>query len=333
MPSIVTHYLFSEDVKNTLPNNIQQKLIQSNELYHIFAQSFDNLFYYNLLNWKRGKKIRKFGNTAQREKINDYFKNIILSIKELKMEQNADALAYLYGSLTHYILDSICHPFIIYQAGWIDEDNPNYEYRGNHEKIEVSIDAIYWQEKKKRPLYKDNLSNLLLPKLDFTKDLINLIGLTYKKTFQKEDMGKIYESSVKQGHFILKYFVTDHFGIKKCLYKVFDFIFQKNFLKYQYLSFYQRKLNNEYLNRNHEEWCNPVNNKIRSIESFDELYQKALKQCINIFHLTDKVLQNKLDLKTYLKLLEDKSYTTGLNWRETSKMRFFKKNNHESLPQ
>ena len=91
MPSIVTHYLFSEEVKNSLPNNFQQKLTHSNNLYHIFAQSFDNLFYYNLLNLKSGKKIRNFGNTAQREKINEYFKNIILSLKELKMEQNQDA--------------------------------------------------------------------------------------------------------------------------------------------------------------------------------------------------------------------------------------------------
>ena len=64
MPSIVTHYLFSEDVKNSLSNNIAQKLNQANDIYHIFAQSFDNLFYYNLLNFKSGKKVRKFGNTA-----------------------------------------------------------------------------------------------------------------------------------------------------------------------------------------------------------------------------------------------------------------------------
>ncbi len=333
MPSIVTHYLFSEEVKNSLPNNIQQKLTHSNNLYHIFAQSFDNLFYYNLLNLKSGKKIRNFGNTAQREKINEYFKNIILSLKELKMEQNQDALAYLYGSLTHYVLDSICHPFIIYQAGWIDNENPNYEYRGNHEKIEVSIDAIYWQEKNNRPLYKESLTNLLLPNINFSKDLMNLIGLTYNKTFQMENMGKIYETCVKQGNMIIKFFVTDHFGIKKILYKIFDAIFQKNFLKYQYLSFYQKKKQEEYLNRNHDEWCNPVNNKLRSIESFDDLYQKALKECLNLFYLTDQVLQNKLDLDTYLQFLGDKSYTTGLDWKEPSKMRFFKKNSHGSPQQ
>lgn len=333
MPSIVTHYLFSEDVKNSLSNNIAQKLNQANNIYHIFAQSFDNLFYYNLLNFKSGKKVRKFGNTAQREHINDYFKNMILSIKELKMEQNPEALAYLYGSLTHYLLDSTCHPFIIFQAGWIDEENPNYEYRGNHEKIEVTIDAIYWQEKKKRPLYKESLSNLLLPHIKFSKDLINLIGLTYEKTFQKKDMGKIYETSLKQGHYIIKFFVTDHYGIKKTLYKIFDFIFQKNYIKYQNLSFYQKSLNKEYLNRTHNEWCNPVNNKLRSFESFDDLYQKALQQCIALFQLTEKVLQDELSLETYLEYLKDKSYTTGLDWHDSSKIRFFKKNNHESLPQ
>lgn len=55
MPSIVTHYLFSEDVLTKAPQELQNKILKSHKLYNIFAQSFDNLFYYNLLNFKREK--------------------------------------------------------------------------------------------------------------------------------------------------------------------------------------------------------------------------------------------------------------------------------------
>lgn len=33
------------------------------------------------------------------------------------MNQNPQVLAYLYGSLCHYVLDSTIHPFIYYYGG------------------------------------------------------------------------------------------------------------------------------------------------------------------------------------------------------------------------
>ena len=44
MPSIVTHHIFAKEVKKQLPKNIQSKI--NNDIFYIFAQSFDNLFYY-----------------------------------------------------------------------------------------------------------------------------------------------------------------------------------------------------------------------------------------------------------------------------------------------
>lgn len=324
MPSIVTHYLFSEDVLNNAPQEIKKKLNSKLDTYHIFAQSFDNLFYYNLLTPKKGKEIRQFGNKAQRIKVQEYFKNIILEIKKKKLENNSEILAYLYGSLTHYILDSNCHPFIIFYAGWLDETNPNLKYRGNHEKIETNIDSILLHEKQKRQLYKTNMSNLLLPKISFSKTLKEVINNVCEITFNKKNIGDIYEKSTKQGHFILKYFVTDHHGLKKASYKIFDTIFYKNKIKYQNLSFYIKHPNIDYLNRKHELWCNPVNNNLKSNESFDDLYQKSLKEAENIFKITKKILENQINLQDYLNELGNKSYTTGLDCNQKENYQFFK---------
>ena len=84
MPSIVTHYLFSEDVYEKSSKDIHEILKNQKQIYHIFAQSFDNLFYYNLLLPKKGKEIRKLGNTAQRIHIDTYFKNIIFTSTSFK---------------------------------------------------------------------------------------------------------------------------------------------------------------------------------------------------------------------------------------------------------
>lgn len=329
MPSIVTHYLFSEDVLKSTKKNIQETILKSHELYNIFAQSFDNLFYYNLLSLKKGKEIRRFGNLAQRSHTNEYFKNMIDTIKEEKQTKNPDALAYLYGSLTHYILDSFCHPFIIYHAGWMDDEKPNYQYRGNHEKLEVNIDAVLYQEKRNKKLYRESLGNILLPKINFSKELKTVIDKTYQKTFQKENIGTIYEKSTQQGHNILKYFVTDHYGIKKTAYKIFDFTFKKNKTKYQNLSFYIKDPQDNFLNRNHQIWYNPTDKQISSNESFDDLYKKALKEAIYIFNLTDKVINNDISMEIYLKELGNKSYTTGLDCSQKEYFQYFKNENLE----
>jgi hypothetical protein len=324
MPSIVTHHLFCEDIRLKTKKEIQEQLNASLNIYHIFAQSFDNLFYYNLLSFKKGKAIRQFGNLAQRKYSQTYFKNIILEIKDKKQEHNTEILAYLYGSLTHYILDSNCHPFIIYHAGWIDEENKNYQYRGNHEQIEVTIDAILYEEQRKSPLYLAKLGDTLLPKVKFSLPLKQIINNTFQKTFSKNNMGSIYETSTKQGHYILKYLVTDRYGIKKKSYKIFDTIFKKNKTKYQHLSFHIKNPDITVLNRKHNLWYNPVNNTIKSTESFDDLYNKALKEALLIFDLTDKVLKNKITLNDYLNVLKNKSYTTGLDCNLKEKYQYFK---------
>lgn len=326
MPSIVTHYLFSEDVYNQTEKTIQKNLKQAKQIYNICAQSFDNLFYYNFLSLKSGNTIRQLGLDAQREKCSDYFKNMILTIKECQAEDNPEALAYLYGSLTHYILDRNCHPFVIYYAGWIDKLNKqNKIYRGLHEKIEVGIDAIYWKEKRNINLYQDSLGNILLPKQLLSSQLKEILDQTYEKTFDISNMGSIYEQSINQGHTIIKYFITDHFGIKKLAYTLFDLIFYKNTRKYQNLSFYIKQIDTSILNRNHEEWCNPTDDNLKSTESFDDLYQKSIEEALKIFHLVHQVIHNNLDLNSFLNILEDRSYVTGLDWKENRTIQYFDK--------
>lgn len=142
-------------------------------------------------------------------------------------------------------------------------------------------------------------------------------------------MGTIYEKSTQQGHTILKYFVTDHFGIKKAAYSLFDAIFSKNKTKYQYLSFYIKNPNKNYLNRNHNIWYNPTNKSIKSQDSFDELYQKSLKETLYIFNLTNKVMNNTITLENYLKKLGNRSYATGLDCNLKENFKYFKNHNLE----
>ena len=115
MPSIYTHNYFAKDVEKKLvkTNNLK---IKDNRYMLIFAQSFDNLFYYNVLSLKKGAKIRNLGHYAHTHNILDYFVNLISYIKENKLYDDPN-LGYLYGSVCHYALDSTAHPYVHYFSG------------------------------------------------------------------------------------------------------------------------------------------------------------------------------------------------------------------------
>lgn len=318
MPSIVTHHLFAKEVYDNIPNHIKEKI--SYPHYSIFAQSFDNLFYYNFLTPWQGKDIRKFGETAQKEKVNKYFENIIQEITTNHLENNKEVLAYLYGSICHYVLDYHCHPFVIYHTGI---SSLNKKYRGLHEKMEVNLDAYMYKEKTGLDLYKEKLANTLLPKEKFSNTLIHTLDEVFKKTFQKENIGTIYEQSTHTGNFLLKYGVTDRIGLKKLLYKLKDLLSKSN-RKYQYLSFHVTKIIQEYTNEMHDTWNNPAQKNLTSNKSFKELYDDAKKEAIEIIKEIDTYLKTKRDFQKLLETIGNNSYTTGLDCEKPYTLKYFK---------
>ena len=316
MPSVVTHHYFAKDILKKVNEKTRQTLENSFSIFLIFAQSFDNLFYYKLLTPWLGKKERTLGYEAQKMKVNLYFENII---NEIEKNPNSDNLAYLYGSYCHYILDSTCHPFVIYQSG--DEDQ-NKKYNGLHEKIEVNIDAQIYKKKTGKNLKDVQIANMLLPKEKFSEELKETLTHTFKNTFQIDNMGSVYEKSVAMGNFLLKFAVTDRTGIKKTLYKLRDFIC--NHKKYQYLSFHVTKLIPEYLNETKQPWIYPVDNTLVHNESFQELYEQALTKTLNLITLTEKYLKKQITKKELLAHVGNNSYVTGIDCNKNQTMKYFK---------
>lgn len=319
MPSIVTHHYFAKQVLNNLPEKVKNNICE--EYYYIFAQSFDNLFYYKFFTPWKGKKIRELGTLAQKTNVNKYFENILNTIEENNLENNQDILAYLYGSICHYSLDSITHPLIIYQSGDV---TINMKYRGQHEKIETNIDAYIYQKYEKKALKDAKLANQLLPKISFSNELKNIITTVFKKTFSFSNMGPIYEKSTHTGNFILKYFVTDKSGIKKKIYKLKDIINKNSHRKYANLSFHINKSETSYLNQKHQPWHNPVTNK-ESTQSFEDLYDLAIEDATNkIIAISSYLKAKEIDKKELLKLIGNSSYATGIDCQKNQIQKYFK---------
>lgn len=284
------------------------------DLFKLFGKSFDILFFIN----------HKLGNYAHNNKVNLYFKNIILYIKGNNLENNSDVLAYLYGSVCHYVLDSIVHPYVFYKTGnYVYKDKSTYKYKDGHGNLEYMIDAIMYQSRNNKEIYKVNLAKYIFPKLKFKKELNDIIDYAYKNTFNVENYSKTIYKGYRNYRLCLKYFMRSRFGVKKLLYKVVDFT-RLIHIDLASNCYYTPKLNNNVLNLEHQKWCYPANKNKSYHYSFYDLYDIAILRANKLITLIDNfLLTENGDIKSLLKEIGDLSYTTGVSLSSKQGMKYF----------
>lgn len=138
MPSIYAHYKFGKDVMEKLPQEIKEEIYQNTPLYKIGLHGPDILFYFKGL---RPNKVNQLGFRMHKESGKKFFKRAKSVWNE--REQLVPDLAYLYGFVCHFILDSTSHPYIekkIKRSGI------------SHTEIEVEFDRMLIEKEGKDPL-------------------------------------------------------------------------------------------------------------------------------------------------------------------------------------
>ena len=323
MPAIITHDIFARRVYDKVIDDYPF-LKDSRHLYQIFSQSHDYLFYYKTPNRKKTKHINHLGHVGHWYKTQDYLINLILGIQENKLENNSDAMAYLFGSITHYVLDSTCHPFIFYKTGTYYANRPEtFKYAGEHGHMERDLDAYYYLQTFKKEYKYCNVARDIIGKPYFSPELIDLISNTYKKTYEEENIGLIYKKSINIARRLYAMFINDRFGIKRSFYKVFDKI-----TKYRkgYIASYSTHIddiNLKFLNLEHKEWNHPCYKDMKYTYSFDNLLDLSEEKCIKIYKEITKYFNNKISLDKLKESIPNISYSTGLDVEDETKMKYF----------
>lgn len=324
MPSLITHHVFAlnvlDKIKNNTPINIEENL----ELYLTFAQSHDYLFHYYSFNIKKAKKIRDLGHKAHKTKTQDYLLNIIKTIKKFHLENYSPAIAHLYGSITHYVLDSTCHPFIFYKTGtYKKRKKETYKFKGQHTHMEKDLDSYYFKKHFNKEFKTCNVSKDIIKKPKLSDELITLLNIVYKDTYNENYIGLFYKQSIKKAKLFYNIIVNDKFGIKRLFYKFLDTIINH---RLDYISSYSTHITNpnlNYLNLEHQEWNHPCNKKEKYNYSFDDLMNISLRKTIKIINKVNDVLYNNKDISTLIEVIPNISYSTGLPIEENRTMKFF----------
>ena len=315
MAGIITHTYFVLDLYDKLSIKSKELIIDKKEFLKFFAQSNNVLAYYNCKDSKKKNKIRNFNNTFHTNKTYEFFSNLINYIKYNQFYYNPEVMAYLYGMLSHYVLDSTINPFIIYKSGSLNNSL--------HTEIESYLDNYLYTIREGMNPHKLKCYNLCFNIDYFSNELIEVMDFTYKETFGISNFHKYYFSCCMNAKKFYKRYRYDPVGIKKKFYSIIDYVLPDSYIKKAPLSYHLNKKDKTvFFNLEHKKWYNPTDKRTKSCESILELYTKALSDATKIIQEINQYFyyDKKVNLK---KVIGNLNYYTGKDCSKEKELKYF----------
>jgi hypothetical protein len=271
MPAVTTHIECAKDIYDSLPLG-KQIVINNKNMFFLGAQGPDLFYFYKL---GVPSRLNQIGNYLH----NNQIYNVIKYMDEyVKRSGNYNLLNYYYGYLCHYALDSEVHPLVFQRSRYGNlGDEPELVI---HYRIEAFIDK-----------YMLNKKNRTIKSFDAHK----LIQISKE---EREQLAKMYVSLFKD---VLGLTVEQEKIEKSCRDMVRALIILKPNSKIKYnaiqnyetlsgkdhtissLMLYNDFDNVDYvLNNDRHEFVNIDDDSLVYNDSFDDLYEKAIKKAVKL---------------------------------------------------
>ena len=319
MPRAISHYLFAMDCLDELDINTK-KIINDNFYMYLLGCQGPNFFnYYNDFSFFNNKNISQINSLIHNKKINLFLRNMIMYSKNkesLKYIFNDDnfsniCISYIYGYLTHYVLDKESHPYIYSLQKNL---RSKYKYRSSialHKSLETHIDSLLLLKFKKLKPYefKDYLNiNLSSHELIILSDMYSyLINSVYEKNISSNDVKKSFNTFKKVENKIN----SSPKLLSKLYLSVKNKTSKKSFINNEIYSNYKYCVN-DLLNENHNKWVDPFSKKEYNF-SYLDIYKNSLYVYIDLVNYLNLYLDNEISLYTLLVKLDNKSFLTNQN--------------------
>lgn len=291
MPSYVTHSLLADGVGQCLKNDFCFDL----ECFRTFSLGPDLMMPTNYNVFHRNHT----------ENVDMFFYEQLVYIKKNMLHENVDVLMFLYGQITHYVLDSVMHPYIYYITEKVN-DKGNVPF---HALFEMWLDDYL----AKKHNIKDR-DNYVFKGNVTSKELVKYIDATYRKVYKSNTVSKSYKAGIKILSWFEKTIRKDKSGKKKKLYRD---------LGVGDLTIDDHNITN-YLNNEHNDWLHPVTGHKKN-DSLDELYSLALIRSMDLICLVNSYLYDKVSISYVMRHFDNLSYDTGIDCKDKRKMKYFKR--------
>lgn len=287
MPNIWTHILFCEDMVDTIAN--PNPFSQYEAYMKLGAQGPDPFFYYNFWPWIKAEPVHEIGAALHTKECGPFLQDLIKSAHDM----DKHVQAYVFGFVTHHILDRNAHPYIHYRAGY--EGN-------NHQKLEVFLDTLMMGKYHNLKTWKVPVNTEIDVGFKLDKDISRLLNKTIMEHYPEVERKSAYIQKAYRDMKIALKLLADPYGWKNVL------------LRPLISSYSHQPITNDvdYLNLNETMWYHPATNE-PSTKSFIDLYEQARSEGIEIMNeMLAYWHSDKDDYKGKLnKLIGNISYDTG----------------------
>jgi len=324
VPALLTHYLCGDEmVKSVDTPEIIEVIDSHRNLFNLGTQGPDIFFYHNAWPWAEGKSLSKVGSKLHHEKVKAFFEYALEAIEKEKGEGKEKLLAYIYGYLCHYSLDTHTHPYIYYKTGFaMDEKDDKKKYDAYHRKFEAEIDVIMTEEILRKRTH-EILSHKLIAINDEEADLLaRMYSWILKNLFEMD----IPESDIRKAPKDMKNVtiaLRDVTGIKKA---VIGFI-EKMADRHPLISnmIYSHKIDKEldHLNAAHSSWHYPWSLESVQNNSFLELFNDAVEEARNMCMAVNQYFNGNLDKNEVLEIIGNRSFDSGLDCDEKQEFLYY----------
>lgn len=242
---------------------------------------------------------------AHAKETRNYFKTLLKLIKNDKLQDNSEVMAFLYGQIDHFILDVIMHPLIYYMTS----DLPKEYLLDPHGLVENLIDDYVSQK------YQKNDVDYYHKKAISDKKLIKLINDAYKKVYNANNISMKYNMGIMLIRLYDKLIRRDKILLAKYLMKLI------NLGDISYHKDYRKAI--PFLNLDNKIWYNPETGETHN-ESFDNLWDKACEVALETINDINRYLYQDKTIKNPI-IDDDISFNTGIPCQEGQKLKYLKK--------
>jgi len=291
MPSYISHAIHGEKLYDSLSS---EKLLKEDvELSKL--KGYTIAYDYAYL-------VKGLDNHNHRAK--DYLLFIIQYIKKNHLQSNVSVMAYLYGHVAHFYLDSYAHPFIYY----IERGCKPSCFLPSHFMVEGYLNTYLTEKVLKKDIL--DVKAKYFNDIDVNRpEVRELIIISYKMVYGKNNVTTSFKL-VHRFFDLIETLYKDIFHSKKL---VDDFTNFPGFLKNNNLTL------SEMANEDHFPWFNPVTGKMHT-DSILDLFDKSIDRSLDTINYINAYLYNDNDFSKIERIIPDVSLDTGVDRKKGFKM-------------
>lgn len=283
MPNYITHAVMGNTME--IPN---PRLELDRKLLSAFSMGQD------LMVSKEGA-LSETHNSRTRK----FFYTLIKMIKDERLYDNPDVLAYLYGHIMHYELDKALHPYVYYMTNNV----PKKGIVNFHMALEEYLGDFF--VKNKCSLTRRKLSSCANTILDVnpSDQLGKVISKLYHDTYGYTDALDVTKKTVMYIKVLESFKTIMREGKSDAYYK---FIGLPKYLHYANMDL------SDLTNEDKAIWKNPITMR-RSNYSVSELFDLGVELAQDTIEKVNQVIYGNKNISTLDNIFQDESYDTGIS--------------------